>query len=81
MERILRREHADAYTNTFQDLWGMEELPGIASQHLMSRGYGYGAEGDWKTGAMDSYYQSHDAGSQRREFFHGGLHLPLRKGQ
>jgi L-arabinose isomerase len=52
MERILRREHADAYTNTFQDLWGMEELPGIASQHLMSKGYGYGAEGDWKTGAM-----------------------------
>jgi L-arabinose isomerase len=52
MERILQREHADAYTNTFQDLWGLEELPGIASQHLMSKGYGYGAEGDWKTAAM-----------------------------
>jgi L-arabinose isomerase len=52
MERILKREHADAYTNTFQDLWGMEELPGIASQHLMAKGYGYGAEGDWKTAAM-----------------------------
>ncbi|MEW5868740.1 MAG: L-arabinose isomerase [Chloroflexota bacterium] len=52
MERILQREHAKAYTNTFQDLWGMEELPGIASQHLMSKGYGYGAEGDWKTAAM-----------------------------
>ena len=52
MERLLQREHADAYTNTFQDLWGMEELPGIASQHLMSKGYGYGAEGDWKTSAM-----------------------------
>ena len=52
MERILQREHADAYTNTFQDLWGMEELPGLASQHLMSQGYGYGAEGDWKTAAM-----------------------------
>jgi L-arabinose isomerase len=52
MERILQREHADAYTNTFQDLWGMEELPGIASQHLMARGYGYGAEGDWKTAAL-----------------------------
>ena len=38
MERILQREHADAYTNTFQDLWGMEELPGLASQHLMSQG-------------------------------------------
>ena len=52
MERILVREHAGAYTNTFQDLWGMEELPGIASQHLMAQGFGYGAEGDWKTAAM-----------------------------
>jgi len=52
MERIFQREHASAYSNTFQDLWGMEELPGIASQHLMSQGYGYGAEGDWKTAAM-----------------------------
>jgi L-arabinose isomerase len=52
LERILQREHAEAYTNTFEDLWGMEELPGIASQHLMAKGYGYGAEGDWKTAAM-----------------------------
>lgn len=52
IERILQREHASAYTNTFEDLWGMEELPGIASQHLMAKGYGYGAEGDWKTAAM-----------------------------
>lgn len=52
IERILEREHADAFTNTFQDLWGMEELPGIASQNLMARGFGYGAEGDWKTAAM-----------------------------
>jgi L-arabinose isomerase len=52
MERILIREHADAFTNTFEDLWGMEELPGIASQHLMARGFGYGAEGDWKPAAM-----------------------------
>lgn len=52
MQRILQREGADAFTNTFEDLWGMEELPGIASQHLMSNGYGYGAEGDWKTSAM-----------------------------
>ncbi len=52
MLRILEREGAGAFTNTFEDLWGMEELPGIASQHLMSAGYGYGAEGDWKTAAM-----------------------------
>ena len=52
MERILVREGASAYSNTFQDLWGMEQLPGLASQRLMEKGYGYGAEGDWKTAAM-----------------------------
>jgi len=52
LERILEREQAGAFTNTFEDLWGMEELPGIATQHLMARGIGYGAEGDWKTAAM-----------------------------
>ncbi len=36
----------------------MEELPGIASQHLMSKGYGYGAEGDWKTSAMTHIIKS-----------------------
>ena len=52
MERLLQREKAQAFTNTFEDLWGLEELPGIASQHLMLKGYGYGAEGDWKTSAL-----------------------------
>jgi L-arabinose isomerase len=41
-----------AYTNTFEDLYGMTQLPGIASQRLMADGYGYGGEGDWKTSAM-----------------------------
>ena len=58
MERILLREKAKAFSNTFEDLWGMEELPGIASQHLMSKGYGYGGEGDWKTAAMVSIIKS-----------------------
>lgn len=52
MERILRREGAGAYTNTFQDLIGMKQLPGLASQRLMEKGYGYGGEGDWKVSAM-----------------------------
>jgi L-arabinose isomerase len=51
-ERMLQKKHADVFTNTFEDLWGMEELPGLATQHLMAKGYGYGAEGDWKTAAM-----------------------------
>ena len=41
-----------AYTNTFEDLHGMKQLPGIASQRLMQKGYGFGAEGDWKTAGL-----------------------------
>ncbi len=52
MKRLLDREGCMAFTNTFQDLYGMEQLPGLASQHLMSLGYGYGGEGDWKVSAM-----------------------------
>ena len=52
MKKMLDREGCKAFANTFQDLYGMEQLPGLASQHLMSQGYGYGGEGDWKTAAM-----------------------------
>ena len=45
-------EGCKAFSNTFQDLYGMEQLPGLASQHLMAQGYGYGGEGDWKVAAM-----------------------------
>lgn len=41
-----------AYTDNFQDLHGLEQLPGIATQRLMADGYGFGGEGDWKTAAM-----------------------------
>ena len=41
-----------AFTNTFEDLHGMRQLPGIGSQRMMAAGYGYGGEGDWKTSAM-----------------------------
>jgi len=52
IKKMLEREGCIAFTNTFQDLYGMEQLPGLASQHLMSQGYGYGGEGDWKVAAM-----------------------------
>lgn len=52
MKRMLDAENCKAFTNTFQDLYGMEQLPGLASQHLMAQGYGYGGEGDWKVSAM-----------------------------
>ena len=41
-----------AFTDTFEDLHGMGQLPGIATQRLMAAGYGFGGEGDWKTAAL-----------------------------
>ncbi len=52
IKKMMDRNGCHAFTNTFQDLYGMEQLPGLASQHLMAQGYGYGGEGDWKVSAM-----------------------------
>ena len=52
IQKMLDEHGCGAYTNTFEDLWGMEQLPGIASQDLMAKGYGYGGEGDWKVSAL-----------------------------
>lgn len=40
------------FTTTFEDLHGLTQLPGLACQRLMADGYGFGAEGDWKTSAL-----------------------------
>jgi len=40
------------FTDTFEDLHGLVQLPGIAAQRLMADGYGFGGEGDWKTAAL-----------------------------
>lgn len=41
-----------AFTTNFEDLHGLKQLPGMAVQRLMAAGYGFGAEGDWKTAAL-----------------------------
>jgi L-arabinose isomerase len=41
-----------AFTDTFEDLHGLDQLPGLAAQRLMADGYGFGAEGDWKTATL-----------------------------
>jgi len=48
LKEMLEEENACAFTTTFQDLHGLPQLPGLASQRLMEQGYGFGAEGDWK---------------------------------
>jgi L-arabinose isomerase len=52
MRAFLEEGGFHAFTNTFEDLYGMKQLPGIATQRLMESGYGFGAEGDWKTAAL-----------------------------
>jgi len=41
-----------AFTTTFEDLHGLDQLPGLAVQRLMEQGYGFAGEGDWKTAAL-----------------------------
>jgi L-arabinose isomerase len=41
-----------AFTDTFEDLGGLKQLPGVGAQRLMADGYGFGGEGDWKTAAL-----------------------------
>jgi L-arabinose isomerase len=52
MRAFLKEKQLGAFTTTFEDLYGMDQLPGLACQRLMAEGYGFGAEGDWKTAAM-----------------------------
>ena len=62
IKKMLDREGCKAYTNTFEDLCGMDQLPGLASQHLMAQGYGFGAEGDWKVSAMTTLVKTMSEG-------------------
>ncbi len=52
LRRYLKEKGAKAFTTNFDDLQGIDQLPGLASQRLMAEGYGFGAEGDWKTAAL-----------------------------
>ena len=52
MRAFLAEGGFKGYTDTFEDLHGLKQLPGVASQRLMADGYGFGAEGDWKTAAL-----------------------------
>ncbi|MBL7783380.1 MAG: L-arabinose isomerase [Saprospiraceae bacterium] len=52
MRQFLEAGHFKGFTDTFEDLHGLVQLPGIATQRLMADGYGFGAEGDWKTAAL-----------------------------
>jgi L-arabinose isomerase len=52
LRTFLEEGNFKAFTTTFENLYGLKQLPGIAVQRLMADGYGFGAEGDWKTAAL-----------------------------
>ena len=52
LRNFLSAGNFKAFTTTFEDLYGLKQLPGLAVQRLMRDGYGFGAEGDWKTAAL-----------------------------
>lgn len=52
LQKFLEEGGFGAFTTTFEDLHGLRQLPGLAVQRLMEKGYGFGAEGDWKTAAL-----------------------------
>ncbi len=52
LRKFLKDKGAKAFTTNFDDLAAVDQLPGLASQRLMAEGYGFGAEGDWKTAAL-----------------------------
>lgn len=52
LRNFLQQGNFKGFTDTFEDLHGMKQLPGIAAQRLMVEGYGFAGEGDWKTAAL-----------------------------
>ena len=52
LRTFLEQNNFKGFTDTFEDLHGMAQLPGIAAQRLMAEGYGFAGEGDWKTAAL-----------------------------
>jgi L-arabinose isomerase len=52
IEAFLVKGNFKGFTTTFEDLHGLVQLPGIAAQRLMAKGYGFAGEGDWKTAAL-----------------------------
>ena len=52
LRSFLQEDGFHAFTDTFENLHGLKQLPGIAAQRLMADGYGFGAEGDWKHAAL-----------------------------
>lgn len=77
LEKFLEDGNYQAIVTHFGMLGGLKQLPGLAIQRLMEKGYGFGGEGDWKTAAMVLSDEDNDRrGSERQGYFlYGGLYI------
>ena len=75
LKAFLENGSFKAFTTTFEDLHGLAQLPGLAVQRLMAEGYGFGAEGDWKTAALVRAMKVMGSWIGGRHLLHGRLHL------
>ena len=82
-ERFLEEKNYQAIVTHFGDLGSLKQLPGLAIQRLMEKGYGFGGEGDWKTAAMVRLMKIMTPGQERRQgyFFHGRVYLQSGSGK
>ena len=76
-ERFLEEKNYQAVVTHFGDLGGLQQLPGLAMQRLMEKGYGFGAEGDWKTADNGTTDESYDSRKERcqRNIIYGRLYI------
>jgi len=68
MRTFFKDTKSNAFTTNFEDLHGMKQLPGLACQRLMADGFGFAAEGDWKTAAMVRTFKVMSAGLDGKGF-------------
>lgn len=81
MKKFLEQGGFKGFSNTFEDLYGMKQLPGIATQRLMEQGYGYAGEGDWKTAALVRAAKVMGAGLKGGNSFMEDYTYHLKKGE
>jgi len=62
MKKLLSGRDAIAFSTNFEDLHGLKQLPGLAAQRLMGEGFGFAAEGDWKTACLLAVMKRMEAG-------------------
>lgn len=80
LEKIFNENNYSAFTTNFEDLHGMEQLPGLAAQNLMAKGYGFGGEGDWKVAAMTAIMKAMSEGLEGGTAFMEDYTYHLEKG-